>query len=103
MDDRNGLPQNSLNAILQTRDGYLWLATHDGLVRFDGTHFVIFDKQNTSSMVSNRFTTLFEDHHGNLWAGAEDGSLIEHHNGVFNLYAARDEWPDFSIARLAFA
>lgn len=96
----NGLPQNSINAILQTRDGYLWLATHDGLVRFDGTHFVIFDKQNTSSIVSNRFTTLFEDRYSNLWAGTEDGSLIQHHNGVFKLYAARDEWPDFSIARL---
>lgn len=96
----NGLPQNSINAILQTRDGYLWLATHDGLVRYDGTHFVIFDKQNTSSIVSNRFTTLFEDRHGSLWAGTEDGSLIEHRNGVFKLYAARDEWPDFSIARL---
>ena len=40
----NGLPQNSVNDILQTRDGYLWLATFGGLVRFDGVRFVIFDR-----------------------------------------------------------
>ena len=39
----NGLPQNSINDILQTRDGYLWLATNGGLVRFDGARFVVFD------------------------------------------------------------
>ncbi len=41
----NGLPQNSVNDILQTRDGYLWLATHGGLVRFDGVRFVVFDTE----------------------------------------------------------
>src|SRR5947208_5626417 len=38
----DGLPQNAVNAILQTRDGYLWLATFDGLVRFDGLEFTVF-------------------------------------------------------------
>lgn len=40
----NGLPQNTINDILQTRDGYLWLATYGGLVRFDGARFVVFDR-----------------------------------------------------------
>src|SRR5436190_12994766 len=43
----NGLPQNSVNAITQTRDGYLWFTTSDGLVRFDGVRFTIFDQSNT--------------------------------------------------------
>ncbi len=38
----DGLPQNAINAILQTQDGYLWLATFDGLVRFDGLQFTVF-------------------------------------------------------------
>ena len=42
-----GLPQNTVSAILQTRDGYLWLATAGGLVRFDGLRFTVFDKGNT--------------------------------------------------------
>src|SRR6266481_5950090 len=43
----NGLPQNSINAILQTKDGYLWLATFDGLVRYDGVKFMVFNTANT--------------------------------------------------------
>jgi ligand-binding sensor domain-containing protein len=43
----NGLPQNSVNAVLQTKDGYLWLATFDGLVRYDGVRLVIFNVHNT--------------------------------------------------------
>jgi ligand-binding sensor domain-containing protein len=40
----NGLPQNSINDIVQTRDGFLWLAADGGLVRFDGLRFVVFDR-----------------------------------------------------------
>lgn len=48
----NGLPQNSVNDILQTRDGYLWLATFGGLVRFDGIRFVIFDRSTPGTKAS---------------------------------------------------
>jgi ligand-binding sensor domain-containing protein len=50
----NGLPQNSVVKIAQTRDGYLWLATHDGLARFDGVRFTVFDWGNTPALKSNR-------------------------------------------------
>src|SRR5436189_4437528 len=63
----NGLPQNSVLSILQTRDGYLWLATSDGLVRYDGVRFTIFNKANAKGIKSNRFTTLFESRDGSLW------------------------------------
>jgi ligand-binding sensor domain-containing protein len=43
----NGLPQNTVHAIHQTRDGYLWLATDGGLVRFDGIDFTLFDRRST--------------------------------------------------------
>ena len=48
----NGLPQNTVRSIVQTRDGYIWLATDDGLVRFDGIRFVTFDRQDTPAMRS---------------------------------------------------
>src|SRR5690349_11859748 len=60
----NGLPQNTVRAIVQTRDGYVWLATDDGLVRFDGTRFVTFDRQNTPAMKSSVILTLYEDGQG---------------------------------------
>src|SRR5918911_4901270 len=60
----NGLPQNSVLSILQTQDGYLWLTTSDGLVRYDGVRFTVFNKGNTKGIKSNRFTTLFEGRDG---------------------------------------
>src|SRR5215813_1196996 len=48
----NGLPQNTVRAILQTQDGYIWLATEEGLVRFDGLSFTVFDKHNVPRMRS---------------------------------------------------
>src|SRR5207302_11492032 len=48
----NGLPQNAVYSILQTKDGYLWLTTLDGLVRYDGVRFTVFDKSNTKGLVT---------------------------------------------------
>ena len=45
-----GLPGGSINALAQTRDGYLWIGTDDGLVRFDGVRFVVFDRRNTAAL-----------------------------------------------------
>ena len=67
----NGLPQNSVYAITQTRDGYIWLTTSDGLVRFDGVRFTVFDQSNTRGITSNRLTDLYEDPEGTLWIGSQ--------------------------------
>lgn len=69
----NGLPQNTVRDILQTRDGYIWLATDEGLVRFDGLHFTVFDKQNTAAIRSNNIQVLYEDRQANLWIGTDKG------------------------------
>ncbi len=50
----NGLPQNSVRDIVQTRDGYLWLATLDGLVRFDGVRFTVFRLVHTPTLILPR-------------------------------------------------
>src|SRR5262249_51330908 len=67
----NGLPQNSVRDILQTRDGYIWLTTFDGLARFDGVRFTVFNKGNSPGMASNRLLQLFEDRFGDLWVKLE--------------------------------
>ncbi len=89
----NGLPQNSVYAILQTRDGYLWLTTLDGLVRYDGIRFTVFDKGSAKGIRSNRFTTLFEDRNSNLWIGTEDGGVLRYHHGTFTTYSTADGLP----------
>src|SRR5689334_2595235 len=68
-----GLPQNSVFAIVQTQDGYIWIATQEGLVRFDGIRFTVFDKRNNPAISENNCQALFEDHEGTLWAGTEGG------------------------------
>ncbi|HJZ79054.1 MAG TPA: two-component regulator propeller domain-containing protein [Pyrinomonadaceae bacterium] len=96
----NGLPQNTVQAIVQTRDGYLWLTTFDGLARFDGVRFTVFDKNNTKGLTSNRFTALYEDKDGALWAGTEDGGLTIYRHGVFTSYTTADGLPSNQVFRL---
>ncbi|MGH9838428.1 MAG: ligand-binding sensor domain-containing protein [Blastocatellia bacterium] len=87
----NGLPQNSINDILQTRDGYLWLATFGGLVRFDGARFVVFDR-SIEGIKSQRIKALCEDSKGTLWAGTEEGMLIRYREGKFTTYTLEERF-----------
>jgi signal transduction histidine kinase/ligand-binding sensor domain-containing protein len=75
------LPQSSVIAITQTRDGYLWLGTLNGLVRFDGSRFTVFDEGNTPGLPSSRVVSLFEDSRGWLWVGTEVGGVAVIRNG----------------------
>ena len=69
----SGLPQNTVHSILQTRDGFLWIATEGGLARFDGYQFLIFDSRNTLSLKSDNIRALLEDSGGTLWIGTGSG------------------------------
>src|SRR5258708_37020704 len=70
-----GLPQSSVISVIQTRDGYLWLGTLNGLVRFDGNKFTVFDENNTPGLNSDRIVFLFEDSRTNLWIGTDAGGV----------------------------
>ena len=70
-----GLPQQTVNALLQTRDGYLWVGTQDGLFRFDVVRFVPFDGEKVPELASNWVTALLEDRLGRLWVGTYGGGL----------------------------
>jgi hypothetical protein len=67
----DGLPVNSVTSLLQTRDGYLWIGTFDGLVRFDGARFTVFNTANNESLPGNRITQLFESSDGTVWFATE--------------------------------
>jgi signal transduction histidine kinase/CheY-like chemotaxis protein/ligand-binding sensor domain-containing protein len=87
----DGLPQEAVRAIAQTTDGYLWFATTDGLARFDGVGFTVFDTSNGAP--ANWFTALAPGRNGSLWAACGAGSgLARYRNGKFEEVAA-----DFGI------
>ena len=80
-----GLPQNTVHSIAQTRDGYVWVATEEGVARFDGAGFRVFDKQNTPELRSNDVRSLLATRGGELWVctGAGVARLRE---GAWTLY-----------------
>jgi len=92
----NGLPQNDVLPV-QTRDGYLWLATQGGLARFDGVKFTIFDTGNTAGLRSNRILALSEDSAGDLWIGTQSGGLTRYSRGVFTTYTTAEGLPDNNV------
>src|SRR5688572_7573533 len=69
----DGLPSAGIAKGLQSRDGYLWLATFDGLVRFDGHRFEVFDSERVPALGSNRTIQMVEDRDGALWFLSEPG------------------------------
>ncbi|QNI31184.1 hypothetical protein H7849_19100 [Alloacidobacterium dinghuense] len=92
----DGLPQNTVHAVLQTRDGYIWLATEAGLVRFDGAQFTVFDRKNTPQLGSDMIYGLFQDEQGALWISTA-GGLTRFENGEFKLFSANDGLPANAI------
>jgi PAS domain S-box-containing protein len=84
-----GLTQMDVMSIVSTRDGYLWLGTIEGLLRFDGVSFTLFDKQNTSGLKQNYIFLLFEDRQGNLWIGTKGGGLSRFKDGKFTAYTTQ--------------
>jgi ligand-binding sensor domain-containing protein/signal transduction histidine kinase len=78
----DGLPQSSVIALAQTHDGFLWLGTLNGLVRFDGKSFTPFNVNNTPGLPSNRIVFLFEDSRQTLWVGTDTAGLCAIKNGV---------------------
>ena len=78
----SGLPQNTVHAVIQTRDGYLWAGTEAGLVRFDSVRFATYTKQTTPQLPSDVIYSLMEDRQGVLWIGTS-GGLVKYQNGTF--------------------
>lgn len=76
----DGLSNNSINAVLQTRDGFIWIATKDGLNRFDGQKFVVFkhDLSVKNTIPENYVMSLFESSDGTFWVGTWGGGLCKY-------------------------
>jgi signal transduction histidine kinase/ligand-binding sensor domain-containing protein len=96
----DGLPQASVHALLQSHDGYLWIATEDGAARFDGQSFFVLDHATTPAFASNDVSCLAEDRAGDLWFGTSDG-LVRKHGEEYRRFSERDGLPSDEILALA--
>src|SRR5579863_829605 len=74
--ENNGLPQNEVFAVTQTRDGYLWLGTASGLSRFDGLEFKSYEDKDIPGLNGSWVVKIFEDSTGNLWIGTETAGVL---------------------------
>jgi ligand-binding sensor domain-containing protein len=91
----DGLPTNSLNDIIQTNDGYIWISSYNGLIRYDGINFKVFDKSNTHVFKENGIGLLAVDSKGVLWMTTQNSGLVSFHEGIFKSYG-----PDVGIEHL---
>jgi signal transduction histidine kinase/ligand-binding sensor domain-containing protein len=96
----NGLPQNKVTAVVQTRDGYLWVGTYSGLARFDGIRFTVFTDKNTPEMHGSHVSCLFEAPDGTLWIGSADGEVTIYKAGRFQTVEIHAAWIAGKISRI---
>ena len=97
----NGLPQNTITAVLQTRQGYIWAGTYNGIAQFDGLRFTIFDSSHSSGLTNSRVTSLHEDSRGDVWIGHDTGEVSQHSNGIFRNITMAAAWSRIPIKDFA--
>ena len=85
-----GLPNDRVQALAQTPDGFLWVGTSKGLARFDGVEFKTYNSANTPQLKNDSITALFSDLQGALWIGTEGGGLARLSHGCFSLFTTQD-------------
>ena len=99
--DTNGLPSNRILDVLQDGTGYIWLASYDGLIRFDGETFTEFtEAEHGFTGISPR--VLCEDAYSTLWIGTNATGLYTYQNKTFKRYAEEDGLPNLSIRAIKF-
>ena len=97
----NGLPQSTIRGISQTKDGYLWFATHEGVARYDGITFTVFDEATTPALRGNGVVALLAQADGGLLLGLRDGGLVRFHLDKFTPVTPKGGLPSGAISMLA--
>ncbi len=96
----SGLPQNTALSLAQTTDGSLWVGTEEGLARFDGVRFTVFDRRSTPELPNNLVYALLATRDGSLWAGTP-GGLTRLSKGAFRAFSEADGLPSRQVRALA--
>jgi ligand-binding sensor domain-containing protein len=87
---QDGLPEEPVQALAQTPDGYLWIGTSGGLVRFDGAEMVVFNRENTPALRENSVFCMLVSNSGDLWIGTEGGGVVRYRGGTFRRFSSEE-------------
>lgn len=88
----DGLPQEMVLSLAQTPDGYLWIGTEEGVVRFDGLEFDLYDRETSPAIIHNHVSSLLAARDGALWIGTMGGITVLK-NGVARSFPRKDGYP----------
>ncbi|WP_291720463.1 two-component regulator propeller domain-containing protein [Bernardetia sp.] len=91
-DSEKGLPSSSLLQLIQTKDGYLWISSYDGLLRFDGNSFDSYNKNTNDVFKTNNVNRLKESKDSTLWIGTQGSGLLSYKNGAFQSHGLESEY-----------
>ena len=98
--NESGLPQNTITSIAQTPDGYLWLGSLEGLLRFDGVNFTPFNTRTIENFGHNMVASLFVDNKGTLWIATSGGGVTRMEAGVFKNYSTNEGLPSNQVSQI---
>lgn len=98
-----GFPASSINVIAQTPDGYLWIGTENGLVRFDGREFHLFSEATSSGGPIGPVLGLISDSEGNLWVRLQGAGLLRYRDGKFEDFTNKFEIPELAVTQMCRA
>lgn len=91
---QDGLPEETVQALAETSDGFLWIGTTGGLTRFDGTHFALYGSGTLPAPAVNSVFCLTPSRDGSLWVGTEGGGLLRILHGSERIYGAAEGLTD---------
>lgn len=99
-DTETNLPTASLTDIYQTQNGYLWLSSYSGLIRFDGVKFTIYDKKKINFLQSPTINAVAEDENHTLWLVSNGSGLLAYQKDVFSYFGQNTEIKNFNILNI---
>ncbi|MDR0197405.1 MAG: hypothetical protein LBI36_04220, partial [Oscillospiraceae bacterium] len=97
----NRFPSDESNAVLQTGDGYMWFGGYNGLYRYDGAKYTVWDAVSPGGFGSQNIRALYEAEDGTLWIGTNDKGLVAYRNGAFEIYDRTAGIPSNTIRDIA--
>ncbi len=95
--NNNGLPTSEANAIVQSQDGFIWVGSYSGLIRYDGNDFYRFDSSTGIASV----VSLYVDSQDRLWIGTNDSGIVLHDEGEFSFWGRSEGLPSLSVRSIA--